>query len=295
MSMSKRSTEVESTFGSSAARNGASAARTRKQQQSALGRPIDTAEEALPLPVLLRQIWKRLHRNWVALRFQANRYTLGAFRQKAALKFSALALGAYFVYHMDGPLSPLAGLTGGQATYVSESIDMGTPTEKTGGRRPKNDAAPVGVGDLRDEQTSDYIERFSKVARIEMDKFGIPASISLAQGLIESRAGTSKLARNNNNHFGIKCFSRRCKKGHCSNFTDDTHKDFFRIFNNPWDSWRAHSQLLTSGRFSKLKKYGNDYRRWAYGLKAAGYATDGTYAEKLIGIIERYELYKYDE
>ncbi len=127
-----------------------------------------------------------------------------------------------------------------------------------------------------------------------MEKYGIPASISLAQGLIESRAGSSKLAVNNNNHFGIKCFSRHCRKGHCTNFTDDTHKDFFRKFPSPWESWRAHSQLLSSGRYTKLRKNGRDYRKWAYGLKSIGYATDRTYAEKLIGIIERYELYKYD-
>ena len=89
-----------------------------------------------------------------------------------------------------------------------------------------------------------------------MEKYGIPASISLAQGLIESRAGSSKLAVNNNNHFGIKCFSRHCRKGHCTNFTDDTHKDFFRKFPSPWESWRAHSQLLSSGRYTKLRKNG---------------------------------------
>lgn len=72
-----------------------------------------------------------------------------------------------------------------------------------------------------------YIERFAPIAVQEMEKYGIPASISLAQGLLESRAGTSKLAVQTNNHFGLKCFSRGCKKGHCKNFTDDTHKDFF--------------------------------------------------------------------
>ncbi|MBU6342692.1 MAG: glucosaminidase domain-containing protein, partial [Bacteroidetes bacterium] len=98
----------------------------------------------------------------------------------------------------------------------------------------------------------------------------------------------------NNNHFGIKCFSRKCKKGHCSNFTDDTHKDFFRIFNNPWESWRAHSQMISSGRYAKLKKFGFDYKRWARGLQSIGYATDPNYADKLIGVIEKYELNRYD-
>lgn len=159
---------------------------------------------------------------------------------------------------------------------------------------PTNEAAPVAANQLTEQMAMHYIARFSSTAKEEMRKYGIPASISLAQGLIESRAGDSKLARSNNNHFGIKCFSRSCKKGHCSNFTDDTHKDFFRKFGSPWESWRAHSRILANGRYAKLKRYGRDYRQWAHGLKAAGYATDRTYAEKLIGIIERYELYQYD-
>ena len=159
---------------------------------------------------------------------------------------------------------------------------------------PHNEAAPVSAKQLTEEMALDYIARYHKTAIGEMQKFGIPASISLAQGLVESRAGDSKLARNNNNHFGMKCFSRSCRKGHCSNFTDDTHKDFFRKFKSPWESWRAHSQLLASGRYAKLKKHGRDYRQWAYGLKSLGYATDRTYAEKLIGIIERYELNRFD-
>jgi hypothetical protein len=118
--------------------------------------------------------------------------------------------------------------------------------------------------------------------------------ISLAQGLIESRAGNSKLAKQNKNHFGIKCFSKKCVKGHCSNHCDDHHKDFFRIFKSSWESWRAHSVMISSGRYASLKKNGRDYKKWAHGLKRLGYATDRTYAEKLIGIIERYKLNRYD-
>jgi flagellum-specific peptidoglycan hydrolase FlgJ len=92
----------------------------------------------------------------------------------------------------------------------------------------------------------------------------------------------------------MKCFSRNCRKGHCTNFTDDTHKDFFLKFGSAQQSWRAHSKLISAGRYAKLKKFGRDYRRWAYGLKSVGYATDKTYAEKLIGIINRYNLNQYD-
>jgi hypothetical protein len=91
-----------------------------------------------------------------------------------------------------------------------------------------------------------------------------------------------------------KCFSRRCRKGHCSNFTDDTHKDFFRKFPSPWESWREHSRMISSGRYAKLKKNGRDFRKWAIGLKQLGYATDSKYDIKLIEMIEKHELWKYD-
>lgn len=145
-----------------------------------------------------------------------------------------------------------------------------------------------------DAQTKAYIDKYWKTAVAEMHRYGVPASITLAQGLIESRAGTSTLAVRNKNHFGIKCFSKSCGKGHCSNHTDDSHKDFFRIFKSPWESFRAHSVMVTTGRYAKLKKYGRDYRKWAYGLKRVGYATDRKYAETLIGLIERLNLQYYD-
>lgn len=140
-----------------------------------------------------------------------------------------------------------------------------------------------------------YVKRFAQTAQAEMDKFGIPASIILAQGLLESDAGDSKLAINNKNHFGMKCFSRTCRRGHCSNFTDDSHKDFFRIYKSPWESYRAHSYLLQAPRYKHLYKLkSTDYKAWAKGLKKAGYATDKFYAEKLIHLIEELDLHQYD-
>lgn len=183
---------------------------------------------------------------------------------------------------------PSEDLTGSEAI-----IESGIRTGKKLAA-PTNEAAPVGVTGVREDEAEEYIRQLSATAVAEMHKFGIPASITLAQGLVESRAGTSRLARTANNHFGIKCFSKKCEKGHCINFTDDTHKDFFVKYPSRWGSFRAHSHLL-SGRYAKLKKHGRDYRKWAYGLKSLGYATDRTYAEKLIGIIERYELQKFDK
>ena len=140
---------------------------------------------------------------------------------------------------------------------------------------------------------TDYIRRHERIAKAEEKKFGVPASITLAQGLLESDAGGSRLARNNNNHFGIKCFSKTCAKGHCVNYTDDTHKDFFRNYESAWGSFRGHSLLLQKSRYKslyQLKK--TDYKGWSHGLRKAGYATDKRYGDKLIKIIEALDLHK---
>ena len=126
-----------------------------------------------------------------------------------------------------------------------------------------------------------------------MELYGIPVSIKMGQALIESRAGTSRLARNNNNFFGMKCFSKKCGKGHCANFTDDSHKDFFRKYKSSWESYRAHSEFLQKDRYQHLLKE-TSYKNWAHGLLKAGYATDQQYGHKLIRLIEDLELYRYD-
>lgn len=141
-----------------------------------------------------------------------------------------------------------------------------------------------------------YVKRFAPFAVQEMKKYGIPASITLAQGLLESNAGASKLATNNKNHFGIKCFSKNCKKGHCTNYTDDSHKDFFRNYPSAKESYHAHSVFLQRSRYAHLKKLGTkNYKDWAHGLRKAGYATDPKYAPKLIKLIEVLKLHRYDK
>ncbi len=148
---------------------------------------------------------------------------------------------------------------------------------------------------IKKKKCRDYIERFSPIAVEEMKKYGVPASITLAQGLLESNVGDSKLAVRNNNHFGIKCFSTNCVKGHCSNYTDDSHKDFFRVYKSDRESYRAHSTFLQRPRYKHLKKYGSkNYEKWAHGLKKAGYATDKKYAYKLIDIVKKLNLDRFD-
>lgn len=139
-----------------------------------------------------------------------------------------------------------------------------------------------------------YIQDYKKIAKDDMVQYGIPASITLGQGILESGAGTGPLSVQANNHFGIKCHKEWT--GASVKYDDDTAQECFRKYNNPSESYRDHSLFLTSReRYSKLFKLEkNDYKAWAIGLKNAGYATDVSYPTKLIALIERYELQKYD-
>lgn len=149
---------------------------------------------------------------------------------------------------------------------------------------------PAAAGDAY----SSYIAKYSDMAVDQMKKYGIPASITLAQGLLESDAGRSTLATRCNNHFGIKCHSDW--KGRKMYHDDDAKGECFRCYGNAEESYRDHSLfLLNSSRYSSLFSLkSTDYKGWAKGLKAAGYATSPTYATKLIELIERYGLDSYD-
>ena len=140
-----------------------------------------------------------------------------------------------------------------------------------------------------------YIDTYSDLAVKQMKSHGVPASITLAQGILESGAGQSTLARSSNNHFGIKCGSSW--RGRTVKHDDDARNECFRAYDDPKDSFEDHSQFLKRGaRYAFLFKLDvTDYKGWARGLKKAGYATDPSYANRLITIIEDYELYKYDQ
>ena len=141
---------------------------------------------------------------------------------------------------------------------------------------------------------SAYIVKYSGMAMEQMKQYGIPASITLAQGLLESDAGRSSLATKCNNHFGIKCHSDWT--GRKMYHDDDERHECFRCYRSADESFRDHSLFLVNGaRYKSLFKLSvTDYKGWAKGLKAAGYATSPTYATKLIEIIERYGLDRYD-
>lgn len=144
------------------------------------------------------------------------------------------------------------------------------------------------------ELVLNYIATYKDIAKQDMIAYGIPASITLGQGILESGAGTGPLSEQANNHFGIKCHLEW--NGPSVKYDDDTEQECFRKYTNPEESYRDHSMFLTSRtRYSSLFKLAkNDYKSWAKGLKAAGYATDPNYPAKLISLIERYNLQKYD-
>ena len=146
----------------------------------------------------------------------------------------------------------------------------------------------------RNKQYEDYIKEYKDIAIREMKRYHIPASITLAQGLLESGAGRGTLARKSNNHFGIKCGSDW--SGRTVRHDDDARNECFRAYKHAEASYEDHSKFLCKhARYASLFKLEmTDYKGWARGLKKAGYATDPRYADRLIGIIELYELHRYD-
>jgi len=251
----------------------------------------------LHLGDLLNRIFLVLQKLFVALKYQflkKNGFEMPVF-SIPWFKLSFLALTAFIVFKKDLSFSVNMNGPGAEQAEMSYSGLAGAvaqPTSlKTAGANPFADQP----GDTdKDRLVKSYVRRFQKIAVQEMKKFGIPASVKMAQAIIESNAGTSLLSTKNNNHFGIKCFSKKCGKNHCSNFGDDHHKDFFRKYDNAWESWRSHSKMIVGGRYKELLKYGTDYAAWAKGLKKLGYATDKRYAEKIIETIETYHLYVLD-
>lgn len=149
------------------------------------------------------------------------------------------------------------------------------------------------IAQKRNVAYEEYIQRYKDVAIEQMLRHHIPASITLAQGLLESGAGRSQLTKTSNNHFGIKCHTewtgRRTYKD------DDEKNDCFRVYDNAMESFEDHSKFLKRSRYSSLFSLNiTDYKGWARGLKACGYATNPRYADLLIGIIELYNLQQYD-
>ncbi|MCP4124314.1 MAG: LysM peptidoglycan-binding domain-containing protein, partial [Bacteroidetes bacterium] len=146
----------------------------------------------------------------------------------------------------------------------------------------------------KDLTVEQYIDRYKEISIKEMEKSGIPASITLAQGILESRYGNSTLSLASNNHFGIKCHKGWSGKTYYHD--DDKKNECFRVYKNPEQSFKDHTEFLqTRSRYEFLFEYDSaEYKKWAHGLKKAGYATNPKYGNILVDLIERHELYIYD-
>lgn len=168
-------------------------------------------------------------------------------------------------------------------------VEPKTPVKKDDGTKS------TGFTRMRIGSTEEYIEIFAPIAQDEMREFGIPASITLAQGILESGSGMGELTLKTNNHFGIKCHTGW--SGGMEYHDDDEKGECFRKYDHPMTSYRDHSLFLTGrSRYASLfdlRK--DDYHGWAKGLRKAGYATDPRYPQKLISLIDKYRLYTYDE
>lgn len=184
-----------------------------------------------------------------------------------------------------------------------------TQTQRPSPKKPENKQAryngDIDLEDHLDEEIQDvdlsdlntvelYIYNFAGVAQEEMRLYGIPASITIAQGILESGSGNGNLTQRSNNHFGIKCNGWQGEKVY---HDDDEAQECFRKYEDPQNSFRDHSLFLFERtRYSFLFDYrSDDYRSWARGLRRAGYATDPRYPEKLISLIERYQLNEFDK
>lgn len=183
----------------------------------------------------------------------------------------------------------------GRVTVLQQKKDHST---KVDAKTTTNSTSEILVATSKVKVTTEiviaYIDSYKNIAKQNMAQFGIPASIILAQGILESGAGTGNLCNSANNHFGIKC--HKDWQGPSVRHDDDAAQECFRKYEKSSDSFTDHALFITNRRwYSELFKLDkSDYVSWAKGLKAAGYATDPKYAEKLISIIERYQLNQYD-
>lgn len=176
------------------------------------------------------------------------------------------------------------GVTNTSGTIPAKETTVSVPVLS-----PEVNEVPINTTD----KVAIYVHKYRAIAQYEMQKSGVPASITLAQGILESGAGNGDLTRRANNHFGIKCHNWTGEKVY---HDDDKKGECFRKYKHPSESFKDHSNFLSSrGRYASLFQLNKkDYKGWAKGLRKAGYATDPKYPSKLISLIERYNLDEYD-
>lgn len=226
---------------------------------------------------LFRQIALKFSKLYVAFKYQVYKF-LASFLEGLQLPWFKLGLAALAVFiilkkdvqfsvNMRSPLSMAAD----QDEQKPGTDEMGLA--QTVGWH-KGQPSVIAPDELDEARVKAYVRRFTKVAVAEMEKYGMPASVKMAQGILESWAGEHPATRKNNNHFGSLLTGT--------------------AYNSAWENWRAHSQLLKES-YPELFILGKSYKKWARGLEKAGYSPDKKYSRKLVDIIEKYQLYLLDE
>lgn len=205
------------------------------------------------------------------------------------IKFRYILLGLVALSFGCGPKK---GIVTKKKDYKikTETVAIKKETKKADSKTPADEVKVTKVPSSVDT----YIMQYANIAMLQMRKSKIPASIILAQGILESGSGQGRLAVKANNHFGIKCHGWTGAKIY---HDDDRSQECFRKYKKAASSYEDHSEFLTGrSRYANLfKLQPSDYKGWAKGLRAAGYATDRKYPQKLISLIERYRLYTYDQ
>ncbi|MBV6429541.1 MAG: hypothetical protein KIPDCIKN_04100 [Haliscomenobacter sp.] len=242
--------------------------------------PASFQEEDFSLIRAIRRLWIGLMKWYTAFRYQIYFYhsQVRRFFRKTSVRLAILGLAVLFVFRQDmrfsilipalGRIEAVPSAEGGEARR--DQMSMAHPVALSGGSVSFKAA---GANQLDPARAEAYIQRFEKVARLEMDRFGIPASILMAQALADSWAGAHTASVEQNNHFGKPMAGKS--------------------YASAWENWREHSMLLAR-EYPQLLMNGRDYKAWAKGLERSGYASDRRYARKLLDLIDRFQLQRLD-
>lgn len=249
------------------------------QRTISQGNKLGQAPE-INFTIILRYLLLGCYRVLIALKFHLLRF-VGISRGKTRLPWIKIGLALVAVYILAkkevqfsvNMRAPLAGILGDSAGESSESVSDQLGVVQGVQFKEPFAASKVGI-ELNETTVKNYIERFSGVAAAEMEKFGIPASILMAQGILESQAGETEAAVARNHHFSLRLPDRD--------------------YESAWENWREHSSMLKN-RFPDLFDNGTSYKKWAAALSKTGYAKERRYDQKLIRIIEKYQLYLLDD
>ena len=211
-------------------------------------------------------------------------------------KLSLLALVLYMVFQKDmhfqvnmkSPNHLFSDDRSHKGEPTALSMSLTHPDGPTQAMTSKTSASL----NLADDKVQAYISRFSRIAIMEMQKFQIPASVKMGQGLLASQAGENLLATKFNNHFGTLCSGTDTA---CGQFTTGSTNAQVKKYASAWEGWRDHSTMISTGPYAALKQHGKDYKKWATSIAKIGYGNNQSYSQQLIAVIEQYQLYKLDK